>query len=307
MEEVRAGQKPKKKAKKKKNTTSSSSTTNKEDKKAPGKTSEDAAACTGGTVETKDVTISLITWNVNGLDAAQQQERAAALCNYLIKYAADVVFLQEVTKAFALVLHKSLSADYEIIEGGKDGTFTMMLLKKSRITLERSGIVAFPATHMRRNLLVARVLFKGQKFSLMTSQLESGKANTAERKRQLRLVMLRINKTCDDVTVLFGGDTNLINSEVAEVGLPSGVYDVWDQLGKPQHCRYTWDTEANNNVVIPSICHYRFDRVYLRPATMERVPRLEPESMALLGLEKLECGRFTSHHWGVYCTFKIHK
>ncbi|KAK2917306.1 tyrosyl-DNA phosphodiesterase 2-like [Channa argus] len=299
MEEVHAGEKPRKNAKKKK-----------KGKNAPGKISKEDVACSGGTVETKeekDDKLSLITWNVNGVDGAQQQERATALCNYLIEYAADVVFLQEVTKPFALLLHKSLSADYTIIEGGNERYFNMMLLKKSRITVEKSGIVQYPATHMGRNLLVARVLFKGQKLCLMTSHFESGKSNTAERKRQLRLVMIRINKACDDVTVLFGGDTNLTNPEVAEVGLSSSVYDVWEQLGRPQHCRHTWDTEANTNIVLPSICRFRFDRVYLRPASVDRVPKLEPDSMALVGLEKLDCGRFTSHHWGIYCTFKIHK
>uniref|UniRef100_A0A3Q1I5F2 Tyrosyl-DNA phosphodiesterase 2 n=1 Tax=Anabas testudineus TaxID=64144 RepID=A0A3Q1I5F2_ANATE len=278
--------------------------------KLPSCTEAEAASCSRDTVETKekpleqdDDKLSLITWNVDGLDGVQQARRARALCCYLTQYSPDVVFLQEIIQPFARFLHSCLAADYTIIEGGKEGYFTMMLLKKSSITLERSGIVAYPATHMMRNLLVARVLFKGQKFCLMTSHFESCKANAAERKRQLRLVMRRMSKAREDVTVLFGGDTNLRDAEVAEVGLPSDICDVWEQLGEPEHCRYTWDTEANTNREMRFKSRFRFDRVYLRPATMDRVPQLEPDSMALVGLEKLKCGRFTSDHWGVYCTF----
>ncbi|KAF3688332.1 Tyrosyl-DNA phosphodiesterase 2 [Channa argus] len=295
------------------NTLSSTSTTKMVEESAAGNSSNDAGAAAGwgsDTVENKerppeqdDNKLSFITWNVDGLDGAKLPQRAVALSKYLIRYSADVVFLQEIIPPYALFLHKRLSAAYTIIEGAKEGYFTMMLLKKSRITVEKSGIVHYPATRMGRNLLVARVLFKGQKFCLMTSHFESCKSSAAERKRQLRLVMRRIGKARENVTVLFGGDTNLRDAEVAEVGLPSGVYDVWEQLGEPEHCRYTWDTEANTNKVMQFPNRFRFDRVYLCPATMDSVPQLEPDSMALVGLEKLKCGCFTSDHWGIYCTF----
>ena len=93
------------------------------------------------------------------------------------------------------------------------------------------------------------------------------------------------------------------SSQVAKVGLSSGVLDVWEKLGRQEHCRYTWDTKANSNKKVPYVSRCRFDRVYLRPASREGVPRLLPDHMALLGLEKLDCGRYTSDHWGVYCSF----
>ncbi|KAJ3589709.1 hypothetical protein NHX12_010552 [Muraenolepis orangiensis] len=91
--------------------------------------------------------------------------------------------------------------------------------------------------------------------------------------------------------------------QVAKVGLPSGVMDVWEKLGRQEHCRYTWDTKTNSNKRLPFACRCRFDRVYLRPAKREGVACLLPNHMALLGLEKLDCGRYTSDHWGVYCSF----
>lgn len=91
--------------------------------------------------------------------------------------------------------------------------------------------------------------------------------------------------------------------QVAKVGLPSGVCDIWERLGKQEHCRYTWDTKANSNKAVHYVSRCRFDRVYLRPATKDGVPHLAPDHMALVGLDKLDCGRYTSDHWGIYCSF----
>ena len=59
-----------------------------------------------------------------------------------------------------------------------------------------------------------QVLFRGQTLYLMTSHFESCKAHAAERMRQLNLVMRKMTHEPDDVTVLFGGDTNLRDTEV---------------------------------------------------------------------------------------------
>lgn len=186
----------------------------------------------------------------------------------------------------------------------------------------------------------------------MTSHLESCKGHAEERMKQLRLVMQRMRDAPEDVTVLFGGDTNLRDTEVrhlllnyvplwnvfffftnlelkpyfflwniivflcsidvnwapqqvTKVGLPPSVCDVWERLGKQEHCRYTWDTKANSNKTVPFVSRCRFDRIYLRPATKNSVPCLAPDHMALVGLEKLDCGRYTSDHWGIYCSFSV--
>ncbi|XP_021165375.2 tyrosyl-DNA phosphodiesterase 2 [Fundulus heteroclitus] len=257
----------------------------------------------GPTGSREDEKLSLITWNVDGLDGDEQPERARSLCQYLLTYSADVVLLQEIVPPYMRFMHKRLADTYAFIEGGKVGYFTLMLLKKTRITLLDSENLFFPKSHMMRNLLVAQVLFRGQKLCLMTSHFESCKENSVERMRQLRAVMRKMSQAPEDVTVLFGGDTNLRDYEVAKVGLPSDVCDLWERLGEPQKCRYTWDTEANTNKEIKFKCHLRFDRVYLRRAAQDGVPRLDPHSMSLIGLEKLRCGMFTSDHWGIYCTF----
>ncbi|XP_032436185.1 tyrosyl-DNA phosphodiesterase 2 [Xiphophorus hellerii] len=249
-----------------------------------------------------DGKLSLISWNVDGLDTDSLAERARGLCSYLVLYTPDVVFLQELIPPYVQYLKKR-AVSYLIIEGGEEAYFTGMMLKKSRVKFLESEIVTYPTTQMMRNLLVAQVTFKGQKLCLMTSHLESCKGHAQERMKQLHMVMQRMKDAPDDVAVLFGGDTNLRDTEVAKVGLPSGVCDVWERLGKQEHCRYTWDTKANNNKTVPFVSRCRFDRIYLRPASKEGVPRLAPDHMALIGLEKLDCGRYTSDHWGLYCSF----
>ncbi|KAM4550038.1 tyrosyl-DNA phosphodiesterase 2 isoform 1-T1 [Fundulus diaphanus] len=249
-----------------------------------------------------DANLSLISWNVDGLDTDNLVERARGLCSYLVLYTPDVVFLQELIPPYVQYLRKR-AVSYLVIEGGEDAYFTGMMLKKSRVKFLESETVPFPTTQMMRNLLVTQATFKGQKLCLMTSHLESCKGHAQERMKQLRVVMQRMKDAPDDVTVLFGGDTNLRDAEVAKVGLPSSVCDVWERLGRQEHCRYTWDTRANSNKTVPFVSRCRFDRVYLRPASKEGVPRLGPDHMALIGTEKLDCGRYTSDHWGVYCSF----
>ncbi|XP_023268125.1 tyrosyl-DNA phosphodiesterase 2 isoform X1 [Seriola lalandi dorsalis] len=263
---------------------------------------EDSPASTRKPSEEDDGKLSVISWNVDGLDTDNLAERARGLCSYLVLYTPDVVFLQELIPPYVQYLKKR-AVSYLIIEGGEDGYFTGMMLKRSRVKLVENEIITYPTTKMMRNLLVAQVDFKGQKLCLMTSHLESCKGHAEERMKQLRVVMQRMREASDDFTVLFGGDTNLRDTEVTKVGLPSSVCDVWEQLGKQEHCRYTWDTKANNNKTVPFVSRCRFDRVYFRPATKDGVPRLAPDHMALVGLEKLDCGRYTSDHWGIYCSF----
>ncbi|KAI1901670.1 hypothetical protein AGOR_G00036780 [Albula goreensis] len=247
----------------------SSSTIVSESKEAP---------CAHGEKE-DDGKLSLLTWNVDGLDTGNLGERARGLCSYLVLYTPDVVFLQELIPSYVQYLKKR-AVSYTIIEGNEDGYFTGIMLKKSRVKLLKSEIVNYPTTGMMRNLLIAQVSFFGREVCLMTSHFESCKAHAQERMTQFKMVLKRMREAPDNVTVLFGGDTNLRDTEVAKVGgLPTGIYDIWEHLGRREHCRYTWDTKANSNK--------------------------DEKFMNLVGLEKLDCGRYTSDHWGIYCSFTV--
>ncbi|KAK9957426.1 hypothetical protein ABG768_011673 [Culter alburnus] len=251
--------------------------------------------------DAEDGKFSIISWNVDGLDTLSLAERARGLCSYLVLYTPDVVFLQELIPSYVQYLKKR-AVSYLFVEGNDDGYFTAIMLKKSRVKLLESEIICYPTTQMLRNLLVAQVTFSGQKLYLMTSHLESCKNQSEERMKQLRVILQKMKEAPEDATVIFAGDTNLRDTEVVQVGgLPSGVCDVWEQLGKQEHCRYTWDTKANSNKTVPYISRCRFDRIFLRSA--KTGPGVTPDHMVLVGMEKLDCGRYTSDHWGIYCTF----
>ncbi|XP_048057271.1 tyrosyl-DNA phosphodiesterase 2 [Megalobrama amblycephala] len=251
--------------------------------------------------DAEDGKFSIISWNVDGLDTLSLAERARGLCSYLVLYTPDVVFLQELIPSYIQYLKKR-AVSYLFVEGSDDGYFTAIMLKKSRIKLLESEIICYPTTQMLRNLLVAQVTFSGQKLYLMTSHLESCKNQSEERMKQLRVIFQKMKEAPEDSTVIFAGDTNLRDTEVVQVGgLPPGVCDVWEQLGKQEHCRYTWDTKANSNKTVPYISRCRFDRIFLRSA--KTGPGVTPDHMVLVGMEKLDCGRYTSDHWGIYCTF----
>ncbi|NWX91505.1 TYDP2 phosphodiesterase, partial [Nothoprocta pentlandii] len=250
-----------------------------------------------------DSSFSLLTWNIDGLDLGNQQDRARGVCSYLALYSPDVVFLQEVIPPYLCYLQKR-AGNYTIIPGNIDGYFTAVMLKNSRVKLVKQEIVPFPTTSMMRNLLVVHVNVAGNELCLMTSHLESTKDHSKERIKQLQTVFKNMQKESESTTVIFGGDTNLRDSEVNKLGgLPDSIVDVWEFLGKPKHCRYTWDTSCNSNLAATYTCKLRFDRVYLRPAP--RGAQLLPRSMDLIGLEKLDCGRFPSDHWGVLCHFDV--
>ncbi|NXN31330.1 TYDP2 phosphodiesterase, partial [Nycticryphes semicollaris] len=250
-----------------------------------------------------DSSFSLITWNIDGLDLGNLKERARGVCSYLTLYSPDVVFLQEVIPPHLCLLQMKASS-YTIIPGNIDGYFSVVMLKKSRVKLLKHEIIPFPTTSMMRNLLVVHVSISGNELCLMTSHLESTKNHSKERVKQLQIVLNRMQEESESTTVIFGGDTNLRDSEITKLGnLPNNVMDIWEFLGKPQHCRYTWDTHSNTNLDAPYKCKMRFDRVYFRPAAQEG--QIIPRSMDLIGLEKLDCGRFPSDHWGLLCTFDV--
>lgn len=246
---------------------------------------------------------SLVTWNVDGLDLNNLCERAQGVCAALELYSPDVIFLQEVIPPYYSLLKKR-ARSYEIITGRDDGYFTAIMLKKSRVKLKSQEIIPFPNTQMMRNLLCVHASVSGNELCLMTSHLESTRGHAKERANQFKMVLKKMQEAPESATVIFAGDTNLRDYEVTKCGgLPGNISDVWELLGKPKHCQYTWDTQMNSNLGIRATCKLRFDRIFFRAAAGGG--HIIPQSLDLLGLEKLECGRFPSDHWGLLCTLDV--
>ncbi|XP_026084103.1 tyrosyl-DNA phosphodiesterase 2-like isoform X1 [Carassius auratus] len=247
--------------------------------------------------------LTVLSWNIDCLDSENISHRVKGLLSQFGKYRADVVLLQELVPGCLTIL-QNIMKDYQVLQGSEDGYFTAILLRKDRVQLLQSNIVKYPTTEMGRNLLIAHVSFLGHPLCIMTSHLESCKSNSQERLNQLRRVWKWIKEAPEDHTVIFGGDTNLRDWEVKKLGgLPDGIFDVWEMLGEPEESKYTWDTSINDNKEIPHSIRLRFDRLFLRAAA--EGAQLRPESMTLIGLEKLKCDYFISDHWGILCTFKF--
>uniref|UniRef100_A0A4W5NH77 Tyrosyl-DNA phosphodiesterase 2 n=1 Tax=Hucho hucho TaxID=62062 RepID=A0A4W5NH77_9TELE len=128
--------------------------------------------------------LTLLTWNIDGLDLNDIKERLSRLLDYLIKYHPDIVLLQEVISPIYQVLQQVLKP-YHVLPGSDRSFFTAILLRKSRVQLLESSIVNYPTTEMRRNLLMAHVSFLGHPLCVMTSHMESMKPQSLERQNQL--------------------------------------------------------------------------------------------------------------------------
>ncbi|KAM9308309.1 tyrosyl-DNA phosphodiesterase 2 [Gastrophryne carolinensis] len=270
----------------------------------PAVISQPPAAKNHTTISQKDESLfTLLTWNIDGIDQANLQERARGVCSYIALYTPDVVLLQEVIPPYYEYLKKR-AVSYTIITGNDDGYFTAIMLRKSRVKLISQEIIPFPSTSMMRNLLVVNVNVCGNPICLMTSHLESTKEFANERMKQLKIVLQKMSEVPPSTSVIFGGDTNLRDKEVQNIGgLPNNILDIWEFLGRPEHCRYTWDTKVNNNLKISYASRLRFDRLLYR-ASVDGGQML-PQTLDLVGTDKLDCGRFPSDHWGLLCEFDV--
>jgi len=183
------------------------------------------------------------------------------------------------------------------------GYFNAMLLNESTIKgTEECQMPFFPLSQMSRHFLRQSALFQDKiKLVLITSHLESMKECKTERKRQFN-VMLKVMASEDpEKFVIFGGDLNIRDQEVDEVGVPWRIGDIWEACGHDPSTRYTWDTSVNDNLGMEWKSKLRFDRVYFRN---DLHVTLKPVSFTLVGKERLVSGMFPSDHWGLWCEFK---
>ena len=160
---------------------------------------------------------------------------------------------------------------------------------------------------MGRNLMVVRARICTAKLILMNSHLESSPKEAAERMKQLKFCFQYM--LCEDTSeasIIFGGDLNLKDSELYEMGkVPFGIKDLWVATGYQQKFRFTWDMANNSNLAFPSSCkpRYRFDRLYFRSSTFLR---LKPVGFSFAGTEKVSGTQsFPSDHWGILVYLQI--
>jgi tyrosyl-DNA phosphodiesterase 2 len=253
--------------------------------------------------------IRLLSWNIDGLDQGSLLARTKAVCETIKKERPHIIYLQEVVSETLSILQEKCSPAYRCIVGRHSSGeptvgeyFVAMLLRNESVEYVSHNVLPFYTSQMGRCLLKVEATVKGVPCLLMTSHLESTGSHTAERKRQLKAAFDVMTKCDAQHTVIFGGDMNLRDKEVQQIGgLPRGVDDIWEATGRRQEAAYTWDTQRNDNLEwahrFGPRC--RFDRLFYRPND-----RLTAVYFELVGLERLSsCRRFPSDHWGILAHF----
>ena len=248
-------------------------------------------------------TFRLLTWNIDGLDGRDLEERTIAVCQTILLKQPDVVYLQEVIKPTLAILQQKLRSKYHFFvpTNPPEHYFVAILVKQdSQLVPGSLSSTTFPGSCMGRQLLELPLSFHGLELHLMTSHLESMKDYSGERKAQLRTAFgAMVDKLSAGKTCIFGGDLNVREAEVKSVKVPGGVVDVWEACGSDRTKQFTWDLKNNDNLNWPysSRPQARYDRVYFASSDS----KLRPSRFELVGQDRLhDCGRFPSDHWGLW-------
>ena len=253
--------------------------------------------------------LKFLCWNLDGLDSANLEERTIAVVENILLKKPDVVLLQEVV-SLSLKIFQENCEGYNVLFGNHTFPyFNALLIRTSTVQTKATSLqsVPFETSKMGRHYLIQPIKFADAKIVLMTSHLESLAPNGGERKKQFSEILDYMKRQSKNFNVVFGGDTNLRDTEVSAVGVPSGVLDAWTSCGSALTTKYTWNMAENDNNgnTYQKPPKYRFDRIFIRPA--KEAKTIKPNTFALVGKERLRgCNRFASDHWGIWLELSIH-
>lgn len=222
-------------------------------------------------------------------------ERYRAIAQLLSADTPDVIVFQEVTsRALSELLAQPWirQQHYRAAAVGDDyGTYGMLML--SRLPISRATYTRLP-TRLGRGFLQAQLMVNGRQLVVCAVHLESGKAASRLRARQLHRVFDALS-TFDDVLIL--GDFNMRDAENTLISAP--YIDVWPAL-RPNVDGFTEDTSINLMRLDAKnkSRQVRFDRILLKGAGWV------PAAITLLGTEPISRAAprvFPSDHFGVLC------
>ncbi|KAK7874296.1 hypothetical protein R5R35_007776 [Gryllus longicercus] len=249
--------------------------------------------------------LSVISWNVDGLDGHNLKRRTKAVCKIIFQEQPDVVFLQEVIPETFRYISEKLP-EYMCIQGNNVEYFTAVLLRRFTIYYDSHNIIPFSGSRMGRNLIHVKAHVGKLNLHFFNTHLESGIEFEDERKSQLKSLFEAVQKIPETESVIFGGDLNMRDKELDSLGgIPPGIDDIWKICGSRKECQYTWDMQRNTNKEFPGRFKpkCRFDRLYVRHAH----PRaLVPKHFGLLGIQKVIMTQsYPSDHWALQAFFQM--
>jgi len=181
-------------------------------------------------------TLSMVTWNIDGLDEKNLGKRTAHVIHIMKKIKPDVILLQEVTTQIVEDLERHL-VDYQIIEQAAGGEyFTCILLRHTTVYLDKTMAKGFENSRMGRGLQRVDCHIGKVKMSFLNVHLESTKDFSKQRMEQFEKCLVEIKQVNEDTTAIFAGDLNIRDTEISSLangnGLPGNVKDVWNSLAK---------------------------------------------------------------------------
>lgn len=238
--------------------------------------------------------LTLATFNVwfNELHA---KERYQVIADLLARKMPDVMVFQEVTPTALQVFlgQPWIRQRYRRAEVTGDDVGNYGLLMLTRLPVGRVTYTRLP-TRLSRGFLTAEFTVNGRPVVLSAIHLESGKAASGLRARQLRTVFRSLRGAHTAVVM---GDFNMRDGENGAIGAP--YRDLWPTL-RPHEPGFTEDTTINlmRFDMKNKHRHVRFDRVLLKGDAWTGT------AIELLGTEPIapELPRvFPSDHFGVLC------
>ena len=255
--------------------------------------------------------LRVLSWNIEGISEKNREERTLVVVETINRLCPHVVFLQEVVPQTLRMIRKKLGSAYSvhISPNVKAGYIPAILVSKKtkKIVINGEvGIFDFPGSSMGRHMLLLCINVCGVPMALYTSHLESMRDFSIERKKQLKTCFNFIDEQsrCNGRACIFGGDLNVKEYEISDVGLPQSTVDVWQTCGSVKRHEYTWDISANDNLDWPfdNEPRLRFDRLYLT----SKDGYVKAKSFELVGKERIpSCNRFPSDHWGMFAVFSV--
>jgi tyrosyl-DNA phosphodiesterase 2 len=238
--------------------------------------------------------LSVATYNIWFNDKHAEQ-RYRAIADILSRHRPDVMTFQEVTPtSLAVFLEQPwIREQYACtaMVGDRAGNYGMLML--SRVPIDRVTYTKLP-TRLSRGYLTAELTINGHPLSIVSIHLESGKAASHLRTRQLRRVF-ESQRTSENAIIM--GDFNMRDSENNLID--DGYQDIWPAL-RPHEPGFTEDTSINlmRFDMKNKDRHVRFDRV------LTKGDYWVPETIELLGREPISNVQprvFPSDHFGVIC------
>lgn len=212
--------------------------------------------------------MKLVTWNLNGLDDKNLDERTEAAMFQILLGAPieqamidgfklntpDIVLLQEVVpRTFHAHITPHLkAAGFTIFpkEPSERSYFEVIAVKKPII---ESSYTKFSFTEQGRGLSKISI----DSLTIMTAHLESEKPGKSMRIDQASWILQEMN--LHEGSCIFAGDTNLRESEWKSLN-PKNVKDAWESAESPNKHKITWQNTPYKA---------RYDRVWHHKTTIE--------------------------------------